>query len=138
MALYARVSSADQKLDWDRQLARWSQFAAGHHLSVVESLQEMGSGLNGHRRIMLRLLKNPKIQGVVVEHRERLLRFGFEYVEAARTAYGGKIMVIESDEVEDDMVRDLHEVLAWMGARLYGKRAARNRAAKALEAIRCP
>jgi len=98
----------------------------------------MGSGLNGHRRIMLRLLKNPKIQGVVVEHRERLLRFGFEYVEAARTAYGGKIMVIESDEVEDDRVRDLPEVLVWMGVRHDGKGAAGNRAAKALEAIRGP
>ena len=112
------MSSADQKLDGDRQLARGSQLAATHHLSVVESLQERGSGLNGHRRIRLRLLKNLKIQRVVVEQRERLLRFGFEYVEAALTAGGGKIRVIESDEVEDDRVRDLPEVLVGMGGRL--------------------
>lgn len=136
-ALYARVSSADQKPDLDRQLSRWSPFAAARRLPVAESLKEIGSGLNGRRRVMLRLLKDPKIQSVVVEHRDRLMGLGFEYVEAALSAPGRKVIVVEPDEVQEDIVRDLHEVMVSMCARLYGQRAARNRAAKAMEALPC-
>ena len=134
-ALYARVSSADQKRDLDRQLARLSEFAANEGIHVVEAVTEVGSGLNGHRRKMLRILNNPLVKIVVVEHRERLMRFGFEYVESALAAQGRKIIVMEPEEVTDDVVRDLHEVIVSMCARLYGKRSAKNRAQKALAAI---
>ncbi len=56
VALYARVSSHDQRADLDRQLARLSVFAAGHDLHVVGAVAEVGSGLNGRRRKLLRLL----------------------------------------------------------------------------------
>lgn len=134
-ALYARVCSADQKDDLDRQLARLSEYAAAKGLHVVEAIREVGSGLSGHRRKMLRILNNPLVKVVVVEHRERLMRFGFEYVESALAAQGRKIIVIEPDEMTDDIVRDLHEVIVSMCARLYGKRSAKNRAQKALDAI---
>jgi len=137
VALYARVSSADQKSDLDRQLSRLSPFAAAQGLPVAHSLKEVGSGLNGRRRLMLRVLKDPKIHAIVVEPRDRLMRLGFEYVEAALAAHGRKVIVVDADEVQDDIVRDLHEVLVSLGARLYGKRAARNRAARAMEALRC-
>jgi predicted site-specific integrase-resolvase len=63
------------------------------------------------------------------------MRFGFEYLEAALAAQNRKIVVVEPDEVTDDIVRDLHEVIVSLCARLYGKRSARHRAQKALEAI---
>jgi len=134
VALYARVSSADQKADLDRQLARLSEFAALQQLRVIEVVKEIGSGLNGHRRAMLKILKNPSIHTIVVEHRDRLMRFGIEYIEAALTAQGRKLMVIEPDEMKDDIVRDLHEVIVSLCARLYGKRSAKNRAKRAIEA----
>ena len=86
VALYARVSSADQKDDLDRQLVRLTEYAISNQLVIVDAVKEVGSGLNGHRKNMLRLLKNPQIQIILVEHRERLTRFGFEYVEAAMAA----------------------------------------------------
>jgi putative resolvase len=135
VALYARVSSADQKADLDRQLARLSGYAAAQRLLVVESVREVGSGLNGHRRNMLKLLANPQVSAIVVEHRERLMRFGFEYVEAALAAHGRRLIVMEPDELTDDIVRDLHEVIVSMCARLYGKRSAKNRAQKAMNAL---
>jgi predicted site-specific integrase-resolvase len=104
-------------------------------LVIVDVVKEIGSGLNGHRRNMLRLLSNPDITAIVVEHRERLVRFGFEYVEAALAAQNRKIIVIEPDEMTDDIVRDLHEVIVSMCARLYGKRSAKHRAQKALDAM---
>lgn len=134
-ALYARVSSADQKNDLDRQLSRLTAFAVAQKLPVVDAVKEVGSGLNGHRKGMIRLLHNPAAQTIVVEHRDRLMRFGFEYVEAALAAQGRRIIVIEPEEMTDDIVRDLHEVIVSMCARLYGKRSARNRAQKALEAM---
>lgn len=135
VALYARVSSADQKADLDRQLARLSEYAAKQRLLVVESVREIGSGLNGHRRSMLKLLSNPQVGAIVVEHRARLVRFGFEYVEASLAAHGRRIIVMEPDEMTDDIVRDLHEVIVTMCARLYGKRSAKHRAQKALDAL---
>jgi predicted site-specific integrase-resolvase len=83
----------------------------------------------------MRLLRNPAAQTIVVEHRDRLMRFGVEYVEAALAAQERRIVVIESEEMTDDIVRDLHEVIVSMCARLYGKRSAKNRARKALAAI---
>jgi predicted site-specific integrase-resolvase len=136
-ALYARVSSADQKADLDRQVARLATFAAGRGLRVIDVIREVGSGLNGHRRGLMRLLHNSGIQTVVVEHRDRLMRFGFEYVEAALAAQGRTVLVIDPGEVQDDLVRDMTEVLTSMCARLYGKRAAANKAKRALEAIQC-
>jgi putative resolvase len=64
------------------------------------------------------------------------MRFGCEYLEAALSAQGRRLMIVEELEVKDDLVRDLIEVLTSFCARLYGKRAARNKAKKALEAIR--
>lgn len=135
-AFYARVSSADQKGDLDRQLARLTEFAVAQKLQIVDAVKEIGSGLNGHRKGMIKLLHNANAQTIVVEHRDRLMRFGFEYVEAALAAQGRRIVVIDPEETADDIVRDLHEVIVSMCARLYGKRSAKNRAQKALNAMR--
>jgi putative resolvase len=138
VALYARVSSADPKADLDRQVARLAEFAATKNLRVIAVIKEIGSGLNGHRRGLMRLLRNPAVKTMVVEHRDRLMRFGFEYVEASLAAQGRTVLVIDPVEIADDLVRDMTEVLTSMGARLYGKRAAANQAKRALEAIQCP
>jgi len=120
VALYARVSSADQKSDLDRQLSRLSPFAAAPGLRVADGLKEVGSGLKGRRRLMLRVrvLKDPKIHAIVVEPRDRRMRLGFEYVEAALAAHGRTVIVVEPDEVQEDMVRDLHQVIVSLCARL--------------------
>ncbi len=132
--MYARVSSADQKADLDRQVARLSEFAAINRLRVVEVVREIGSGLNGHRRAMIKILRNPLINTIIVEHRDRLMRFGIEYIEAALAAQGRKLIVVDPEEMKDDIVRDLHEVIMSLCARLYGKRSAKNRAKRAVEA----
>lgn len=133
-ALYARVSSDEEKSDMDRQIARLSEFAASKQLRVVEVVREVGPGLNGHRRAMLRILRNPAVSTIVVEHRDRLMRFGIEYVDAALSAQGRKLLVIDPEERKDDSVRDFHEIIVSLCARLYGKRSAKNRAKRALEA----
>ena len=82
-ALHARVSSHNQRPDLDRQVARLSAWAAEQGVGVAEVVTEVGSGLNGHRPRLRRLLADPTVAMIVVEHRDRLARFGIEYLEAA-------------------------------------------------------
>ena len=133
-AVYARVSWADQKADLDRQVARVTAWATAEQIWVDKVVTEVGSALNGHRRKLLALLRDPSVGRIVVEHRDRFCRFGSEYVAAALAAQGRELVVIDSAEVDDDLVRDMTEILTSMCARLYGKRAAVNRAKRAVAA----
>ena len=132
VGLYARVSAHDQKGDLDRQVARLSQWAAEAGHPVVRIEAEVGSGMNGRRAKVRRLLADPTVTVVVVEHRDRLGRLNTELVEAALSASGRRLVVIDDGEVTDDLVRDMVEVLTSFCARLYGARSARNRALKAV------
>lgn len=132
-ALYARVSSADQKADLDRQVARLAAFAAEQKLTIAKVIAEVGSGLNGHRPKLMAVLRDPKIHVLVVEHRDRLACFGSEYMEAALAAQGRRILVVDGTEMKDDLVQDMIDVLTSFCARLYGRRSGRHRAEWAME-----
>ena len=134
VALYARVSSDDQTPDLERQLGRLAAYASQERLSVVRSVSEIGSGVNGHRPKILKLLADPGVSSIVVEHRDRLARFGSEYIEVWLAAFGRKLIVIDQSEMKDDLVQDMIAILTSFCARLYGRRTAKNRAAKALAA----
>jgi putative resolvase len=134
--LYARVSSADQKADLDRQLARLVTFAGQTGLTVISTIVEIGNGLNGKRPRLLKMLADSTVGIIVVEHRDRLARFGSEYIEAALRASSRRLVVIESSEMKDDLVKDMIDVLTSFCARLYGRRSAKNKALKALEATK--
>ncbi len=84
----------------------------------------------------MRLLADPAISTIVVEHRDRLARFGVEYLEAALRAQGQRVVVADPGETTDDLVRDMVDVLTAFCARLYGRRSARNRALRALTATK--
>jgi predicted site-specific integrase-resolvase len=101
---------------------------------VDRVVTEVGSALDGHRRKFLALLREESVDTVVVEHRDRFARFGAEYVEAAPATSGRRLMVVDPAEVDDDLVRDVIEILTWLCARLQGLRAAANRAARAVKA----
>jgi putative resolvase len=132
LGLYARVSSHDQRPDLDRQVARLTEWAAKTGQPVVRVEAEVGSGMNGSRSKLRRLLADPVVTMVVVEHRDRLARMNAELVEAALSAHGRRLAVLDEGEVTDDLARDMVEVLTSFCARLYGRRSARNRAEKAL------
>src|SRR6266540_1037393 len=79
-----------------------------------------------------RLPADPTVTMIVVEHRDRLARFGVEYLEAALGAQGRRLVVVDAGEATDDLVRDMIDVLTSFCARLYGRRGARNRALRAV------
>jgi len=135
VVVYARVSSADQKADLDRQVARVATWATEQKLAVSRVVTEVGSALDGHRKKFLALLRDPSVSTIVVEHRDRFARFGAEYVEATLSAHGRRLLVVDPAQVDDDLVRDVTEILTSLCARLHGGRAAAKRAKRAVEAI---
>ena len=82
------------------------------------------------------MLSDPSATVVVVEHRERLARFGVEHLQAALSAQGGGIVVTDGGGTDGDLVGDMVEVLTSMCARRYGRRGARNRVLRAVTATK--
>jgi putative resolvase len=131
---HCRVSSANRKPDLDRQVARVVQGATARGLAVGEIVTEIGSRLNGKHRELHRILADPNAAVIVVEHRDRLARFGAQHLQAALAATGRELLVLDPQESTADLVKDITDVLTSMCARLYGQRAAKNRAARAVAA----
>ncbi|SOJ54184.1 hypothetical protein MSIMFB_01683 [Mycobacterium simulans] len=134
--VYARVSSHDQRADLDRQVARLRQWSTAHGYTVSQVVCEVGSGLDGKRPKLRRVLSDPSVTVVLVEHRDRLARFGVEYLQAALAAQGRRVVVADPGETTDDLVGDMIEVLTSMCARLYGRGGARTRALRAITATK--
>ena len=132
--VYARVSSADQKDDLDRQVGRVVEWATRQGFPPDEVVKEIGSGLNGNRPRLRKLVADHTVKTILVEHRERLCRFGFEYLEAALGGRGARVLVMDEDDLDDDLVRDVTEVMTSLCARLYDQRSAKRRAERAMAA----
>ena len=132
--VYARVSSGERRLDLDRQVARVVQWATDNGMRVDRVVTEVGSALDGRRKKFVGLLRDPAVSTIVVQHRDRFARFAVEYIEAALSAQGRKLIVVDDAEVDEDLVRDMTEILTSFCARLYGKRAAADRARRMMRA----
>jgi putative resolvase len=130
----ARVSSHDQRTELDRQVGRLAGWATSNGHEIGEVVREAGSGLNGKRPKLRRILSDPSATVVVAEYRDRLVRFRVEHLDAALAAQGRRIVVADGGEMTDDLVRDMIEVLTSMSARLYGRRGSRNRTMRAVAA----
>ena len=131
---YARVSSSDQKADLARQADRLKAFAISMGVKDPEVVSEVGSGMNDKRRKLNHLLADPTATTIIVEHRDRLARMNAGLIESALAAQRRRLIVVDDTELNDDLVRDMTEVLTSFCARLYGRHAARHRAERALEA----
>ena len=135
VALYARVSSADQKGDLNRQMERLRQYAASKGYQVTKEVKELASGVNDSRPKLAALLQNSAITTIVVEHTDRLTRFGFHYIRLLMEAQKRTIEVMNATDTGDDLVDDFVAVITSMAARLYGRRNAKNRAEKIKKCI---
>lgn len=93
-------------------------------------------GLNDRRRELAALLADKSVGTIVVEHRDRLARLGVAQIEEVLRASGRQLVIIDPGEVKDDLVRDMIDPMTCFSAKLYGRRSARNRARRALEAIK--
>lgn len=133
---YARVSSSDQKANLQRQVDRLKAFAINMGASDIEVVLEVGSGMKDKRRKLNRVLADPTVGTIIVEHRDRLARVNAGLVESALEASGRRLIVVDDSELDDDFEHDVTDVLTSFCARLYGRRAAKNKAEAALKAAR--
>jgi putative resolvase len=128
IALYARVSSADQRSDLERQVQRLRDYAAARGYQVAKEVTEIASGMNDSRPKFLKLLADPSIGTIVVEHRDRGTRFGWNYIATLMEAQQRHIEAIFPDETKDDLVADFVSIITSMAARIYGRRGSRSKA----------
>lgn len=131
---YARVSSSDQKADLQRQGDRLKAFAFNMGADAPEVVTEVGSGVDDKRRKLNKLLADPTVTTIIVEHRDRLARMNVGLVESALEASGRRLIVVDDTERDDDLLRDMTEVLTLFCARLYDRKSAKRRAQQAVEA----
>ena len=128
VALYARVSSVDQKDDAVRQMQRLREYGAARGYPVVAEVTEIASGLNDERPKLKKVLTNPKVGVIVVEHRDRLTRFGYGYIATLLAQQGRRVEAIYPSDTGDGLVDDFVAVITSMAARIYGRRTSKRRA----------
>ena len=131
---YARVSSSDQKNDLQRQADRLKAFAFNMGVDAPEVVTEVGSGMNDKRRKLNQLLADPTVTTIIVKHRDRLACMNVGLIESTLKAQGRRIIVVDDSELDDDLARDMTEVLTSFCARMYGRRGAKHKASAAMEA----
>jgi len=122
VCIYARVSSNKQKQDMERQIERIEQFVNAQGISVDKTYKEVASGMNDKRRQLCIMLEK-KPTKIYVEHKDRLTRFGFNYLEILLNQMGCEVIVMNKDkECENDLMKDLVSIITSFCCRLYGLR----------------
>jgi putative resolvase len=132
--VYSRVSSSEKKSDLNRQAERCVVFCSLNGWAVESVVKEIASGMNDNRPKLKKLLAS-KPSRIVVEHKDRLTRFGFGYFEQLLPMIGCELVVINGDsEEKDDLLKDLVVIITSFCCRLYGLRRGQ-RKAKDIQAL---
>ena len=137
-ATYARVSSQKQKVsgDLDRQSQRLSEYCAKHNLYVEYIIKDCGSGLNDKRQGFTQLtdlIVKGKVNKVIIEHKDRLTRFQFNFIKKMYAVFGCDVIVLDDKEDVSDteeLTRDLMALLASFSGKYYGRRSLERRKRK--------
>lgn len=125
--IYCRVSSPGQKNDLASQMAAMEAFCLARGLAVDERISEVGGGMNLRRRKLLALMdavERGEVAEIVVAHKDRLARFGFDYLDHVAVKNGATITVANQESLspEREMVEDLLTIMRTFSCRLYGLR----------------
>jgi putative resolvase len=127
-ALYARVSSNEMKHNLDRQLDRLIEYANRNNYEIIKSVKEIGSGMNDSRPKLVKLLNDNSWNVLIIEHKDRLTRFGFNYIETLLNQQNKKIIVINNNEDhKQSLMEDLISIIYSFSARMYGMRKRRKK-----------
>jgi excisionase family DNA binding protein len=136
---YARVSSHDQKADLERQKQVLEMYCAKQGW-IFDIISDLGSGMNYHKKGLKRLLNDilaEKVSRLVIAHKDRLLRFGAELIFAICEAKQVEVIILNQGEdttFEEDLAKDVLEIITVFSARLYGSRSRKNQ--KLLEDVK--
>lgn len=132
---YCRVSSSGEKKDLISQRAAVESFCLSSGRAVDEKLEDIGSGLNYKRKNFVKLMEmveQGEVAEIIIAHKDRLIRFGFEWFEKFCKDHGVKIIVMNSEALspEAEMTKDLLSIIHCFSSRLYGLRKYKNKIVK--------
>ena len=118
--LYARTSSSQNKELLDNQVERLKNYATSRGYKIKQIVKEFGSGLNDERKQLSKILQDNQYDKIIVENKDRLTRFGFNWIQLLT---GNRIEVInEAKEKDEDIIKDLISIIHCFSARIYGLR----------------
>ena len=131
VAVYARVSSAENKSNLDSQAERLIAYCTAKGYQIAKVVKEIGSGVNDSRPKLLALLADQSLSLIVVEHKDRLTRFGFRSIETLLKGQGREIEVVNvAENGTEDLLADLVSIIDSFCARLYGVTRAKRKTEK--------
>jgi putative resolvase len=123
VAIYSRVSSSENKENLNRQSLRLTEYAIANGYQIVRNVKEIGSGLNDNRKQLEALLQQDDYNILLIEHKDRLARFGTHYLDILLLRLGVKLEIVNlADNGRDELMQDLVAVVTSFAARLYGQR----------------
>ena len=127
VAIYARVSDNDSKDNLAKQKERLENYATMRGYRIVKSIKEVGSGLNDSRTKLVKLLENPNEYDILlVEHKDRLTRFGFNYIATLLKSMNKRVEVANATEENSNLIEDIISIVYSFSVRLYGSRRAKH------------
>jgi predicted site-specific integrase-resolvase len=136
-AVYARVSSSENRSNLDSQAERVATYCAARGYKVEKVVKEVGSGVNDQRPKFQALLGDKTVSRIVVEHRDRATRFGFHYLRTLLENEGRRIEVInESEGDKEELIQDLIAIITTFVGRYYGQRWARRKTEAIIKELR--
>jgi len=136
VAIYARVSSSEHRENLERQAERVAQYCTVRGYQVAMVVKEIASGVNDSRPKLLSLLKDTTITRIVVEHRDRLTRFGFHYIGTLFSVQGRVIEVVNPAQNDtEELLADLTSIIYSFCARLYGQRRAKRKTERLVQEL---
>ncbi|GCE15353.1 IS607 family transposase [Tengunoibacter tsumagoiensis] len=136
VAIYARVSSAENKLNLDSQAERLVAYGVARGYQMSKVVKEVGSGINDARPKFLALLEDPGITVIIVEHKDRASRFGVRYIESLLRIQGRTLEVVnQAENGTEDLLADLTSIIYSFCARLYGQRRAKRKTEHIIEQL---
>lgn len=134
-AIYCRVSNHSRRNELNYQVDRCKQFAINNGWNITKVFKEVASGMNDNRTELWKAIQF-KPKRLIVENKDRLTRFGFNYLKRLLLNQGTEIIVINEDEEDkQDLIKDLCSIIYSFCARLYGMRRAKNKADKIKEIV---
>jgi putative resolvase len=134
---YARVSSSMNKNNLKSQSERLIAFCNANGWKTHKNIMEIGSGLNDNRKQLIKLLSSDKPTRLVVEHKDRLTRFGFNYIQLLCNEFNCQLIVVnETQTDEEDLIQDFVSVITSFCARIYGKRRSKRKTEKLIEELK--
>ena len=132
-AIYARESSSENKAALEYQKNGLVQYAKAKGYQIVHVVCEFGSGVNDNRKKLHSLLKKKDFDVLLVEHKDRLTRFGFRWFETL-SSFQIEVVNLAENQV-NDLMSDLIAILTSFAARLYGQRRGRKKTKAAIRAL---